>query len=41
MVPLNEYHQRIYMKWQQVKVEWGIRGGEGEKERITGAREGA
>jgi hypothetical protein len=20
MVPLNEYHQRIYMKWQQVKV---------------------
>ncbi len=27
-----ENHQIIYMKWQQVKVGWGISGGEGERE---------
>jgi hypothetical protein len=27
-----ENHQSIYIKLQQVKVEWGISGGEGERE---------
>ncbi len=39
-----ENHQSIYIKWQQVKVEWGVSGREGEREReeqIKGVREGA
>jgi hypothetical protein len=28
-----ENHQPIYMKWQQVKIEWGISGREGERDR--------
>jgi hypothetical protein len=34
-----ENHQTIYMKWQQVKVEWGIRGNEGESERESRLKE--
>ncbi len=37
-------HRSIYMKWQQVKIEWGVSGREGEgerEERIKGVREGS
>ncbi len=30
-------HRSIYMKWQQVKMERGVSGREGEKEREVGA----
>jgi hypothetical protein len=38
-----ENHQTIYIKWQQVKVEWGIcrRGGERQREPIKGVRDRA
>ncbi len=39
-----ENRRSIYMKWQQVKIEWGVSWGEGKGEReeqIKGVREGA
>jgi hypothetical protein len=39
-----ENHWSIYIKWQQVKIEWGVSGREGEREReerIKGVREGS
>jgi hypothetical protein len=40
-----ENQQSIYIKWQQVKVGWGISRSEGEREtereQIRGVREGA
>ncbi len=44
MIPIMHDHHPFYIKWRQVKIEWGERGRDGERERekrIKGERDGA